>query len=303
MAKQKKKRGKTPIRLGFETDTIELRLDQIIPLKIVSQGMRGSRKFRQILASIREVGIIEPPAVTPDRSMKGRYILLDGHFRIECLKELGQENVTCLVSKDDESFTFNRHLNRISAIQEHTMIATAVAGGVSEEIIAQALDVNVQNIVLKRYLLKGICPEAIELLKDKMVANPVFPVLRKMTPNRQIEVATIMNDTGIYKGSYAKAMLAATPRNQLVDPEKPKNIKGLTEEQMERMEHEMTMLQREFHLIEENYSSDVLNLTIAKGYLGSLLGNAKIVRYLGQGHPEILSQFQKISDMTSLGGK
>lgn len=88
-----------------------------------------------------------------------------------------------------------------------------------------------------------------------------------------------------------------------MDPEKPKNIRGLTEDQIERMENEMTMLQREFYLIEESYSGDVLNLTFAKNYLTNLLGNAKIVRYLAQEHPEILTQFQKISEMTSLSGK
>lgn len=299
MAKPKK-RSKSQIRLGFDTDTIELNLDQIIPIKMIPSGLKTSRKFHQILTSIREVGIIEPPAVVPDRSLKGRYLLLDGHLRIEALKELEISSVVCLVSTDDEAFTYNRHISRLSSIQEHRMIARAIERGVSEEKIAKALDVNVDVIVTKKYLLKGICPEVVDLLKDKMVSSPVFPILRRMTPNRQIEVATIMNDTSIYTGSYAKIMLAATPKDQLIDPEKPKNIRGLTEEQIERMENEMTMLQREFHLIEESYSADVLNLTIAKGYLSALLGNAKIVRYLAQGHPEILSQFQKISEMTSL---
>lgn len=106
-------------------------------------------------------------------------------------------SVTCLVSTDDEAFTYNRHISRLSSIQEHKMIAKAIERGVSEEKIAKALDVNVDVIVTKRYLLKGICPEVVELLKDKMVSGPVFPILRRMTPNRQIEVATIMNDTCI----------------------------------------------------------------------------------------------------------
>lgn len=302
MAKPKK-RPKSQIRLGFNTDTVELSLDQIIPIKMIPAGLKSSRKFHQILTSIREVGIIEPPAVVPDRSLKGRYLLLDGHLRVEALKELGLTYVECLISTDDEAFTYNKHISRLSSVQEHKMIAKAIERGVSEEKIAKALDVNVEVIVTKKYLLNGICPEAVDLLKDKMVSGPVFPILKRMTPNRQIEVATIMNDTCIYTGSYAKIMLAATPKDQLIDPEKPKNIRGLTEEQIERMENEMTMLQREFHLIEENYSADVLNLTIAKGYLSALLGNAKVVRYLAQEHPEILSQFQKISEMTSLHSK
>lgn len=294
------KRG---IQMGFDADTIDLRLDQIIPLKSVTDSARTSRKFKQIATSIKEVGIIEPPIVARDRQSKGRYILLDGHLRLEVLKQLGETEVTCLISTDDEAFTYNKHISRLTVVQEHRMIVRAVERGVSEEKIARALDVNVASIVKKKNLLDGVCVEAADLLKDKMVSGHVFGVLRKMVPIRQIEVATLMNDSNIYTGSYAKALLAATPRNQLTDPHKPKKIKGLTEEQMDRMEDEMGNLQRQHRMIEESYSVDNLNLTIVRCYLTSLLGNAKIVRYLAQGHPEILSQFQKISEMTSLGGK
>lgn len=299
----KRRPVKDKIDLGFDTETLTLQIDQIVPLKIISEAAKASRKFRQILASIKEIGIIEPPVVARDRNARGRYILLDGHLRVEALKQMGDEDIVCLISKDDEAFTYNRHISRLSSVQEHRMIARAVERGVSEEKIAQALDVNVRSIAMKKNLLDGICTEAADLLKDKMVSNPVFPVLRKMVPTRQIEVATLMNDSGIYTGSYAKALLAATPRNQLSNPDKSKNIRGLTEEQMARMEDEMANLQREYRLIEENYGADVLNLTLAKGYLSSLLGNAKIVRYLAQNHSEILSQFQKISEMTSLAGR
>lgn len=82
-------------------------------------------------------------------------------------------------------------------------------------------------------------------------SSRIFSVLKKMTANRQIEVATLMNDSDIYTEPYAKALLAATPKNQLANPEKPKKIKGLSEEQMARMEAEMSSLQNEYTLIEE----------------------------------------------------
>ena len=106
-----KKRSKSKVSLGFDTDTIEIPFDKIIPVKVIPPGLKTSRKFHQILTSIREVGIIEPPAVVPDRSFKGRYLLLDGHVRIEALKELGHTSVICLVSTDDEAFTYNRHMD------------------------------------------------------------------------------------------------------------------------------------------------------------------------------------------------
>ena len=72
-----------------------------------------SRKFRQIASAIRKVGIAQPPVVARHGTLKGKYLLLEGHLRIEALKQLGIDTVTCLVSLDDEAFTYNRLVNRL----------------------------------------------------------------------------------------------------------------------------------------------------------------------------------------------
>ena len=288
--------------ISFDTDTLRLKVDDISPLKIVTPAMRESDKFQQILASIKEIGIIEPPVVARKQKGHDKYPLLDGHLRIEALKEIGEREVICLVSTDDEAFTYNKYISRLSTIQEHRMIVRAVKRGVSEEKLARALNLNVSNIVRKRNLLQGICPEAVELLKDKMVASNVFKIMRRMKAVRQIEAATLMNDANTYTFPYMQALLAGTPKSQLVNPEEPKKIKGLNEEQMARMEAEMGSLQGEYRLIEESYRTNVLNLTVAQTYLSTLLSNVRVTKYLSQHYPEFLTQFQKIASMTSLGG-
>ncbi|HEU5047353.1 MAG TPA: plasmid partitioning protein RepB C-terminal domain-containing protein [Rickettsiales bacterium] len=290
------------IKFGFDSEMIVLQLDQIIPLKQVSALTHETVKYKQIMASIKEVGIIEPPVVCRDRAARGRYLLLDGHLRIKALKELSVNEVTCLISTDDEAFTYNKHVNRLAPIQEYRMIARAVKRGVSEEKLARALSMDVQAVIRKLNLLNGICEEAADMLKDKMVPGGIFPLLRRLKPVRQIEVAGLMNEAGIYTVSYMKALLAATPPSQLV-PGKKKHIKGLDDEKMAHMEQEMASIQREYQLIEENYGTDILNLTIAKSYLLNILANTKVVRYLTQYHPEILSQFQKIAELSSLSTK
>lgn len=291
------------IKLGFDTRTIELDISQIMPLKVIAPKVKDHAKYKQIRASIQEVGIIEPPVVAPSKNKVNSYVLLDGHLRVEVLKELGITQVVCLVSRDDEAFTYNKHISRLSIIQEHRMIVEAINRGVSEEKIAKALNVNVARIQLKRNLLNGICPEAAELLKDKMVPEAVMYLLRKVKAVRQIELATLMNDVGNYSQSYAKALLASTPPNQLVDGDKAKDLKGLTLEQMARMEAEMESLQLEYTAVDETYGADILNLTLARGYLSKLLGNARVTRFLRQQHADILGEFEKIADMTSLAGK
>ena len=53
------------------------------------------------------------------------------------------------------------------------------------------------------------------MLKDKMVAIGVFPILRRMIPYRQIEAVTLMNDTQSYTTSYARMLLVATRMSQV----------------------------------------------------------------------------------------
>ncbi len=183
------------------------------------------------------------------------------------------------------------------------MILKAIENGVPEERIAKVLDVNVSNIRQKRRLLEGICPEAAELLKDKHCPVSTFQSLRKMKPMRQVEVVDLMISMGNYSVSYSKALLVATPQDQFVDTGKPKVFRGISAEQIARMETEMASLQRDVKLIEDSYGPDHLNLVLARGYLVSLLGNGEVVRYFTQNHSEILGEFQKISEVVSMGSE
>jgi ParB-like chromosome segregation protein Spo0J len=262
----------------------------------VSDAIKKTPKYAQIAASVREVGLVEPPVVARDRSDPGKYLLLDGHLRIEILKDIGRNDVTCLVSTDDEAFTYNKRVNRLAMVQEHRMIVKAVQRGVPEERIAKALNVDVRSIVRKRRLLEGICPEVAELLKDKQIAANTFTELKKMVPLRQIEAAELMVAMNKFTTSYAKSLLAATPQAQLVEADKPKHVSGLSDEQVALMERESLSLGREFRIAEKSYGTDHLDLVLANGYLGKLLANARVVRYLAQYHRDILTEFQKLAD-------
>jgi hypothetical protein len=121
------------------------------------------------------------------------------------LKQTGETHAHCLIATDDETYTYNKRVNRMATIQEHAMIFKATRNGVSEERIAKVLRVDVASIRQKRDLLKGVCKEAAEILKNKRVSLGVFAVLRKMKPRRQIEVAELLTATGNLSVPYAKA--------------------------------------------------------------------------------------------------
>ena len=295
----KKSSSPGSVAFGFENDCITLPVESILPVRVIAKTTKSSRKYRQITASIREVGLVEPPVVARNPDDESTYLLLDGHVRIEVLKDLGIEHVECLVSTDDEAFTYNQRISRLAPIQEHRMILKAVERGVSEEKIALALDLNPSSIRRKVHLLDGICEEAISILKDKPCTSIVFDVLRKMNTVRQIEAAELLVNANNYSAAYASAILAGTPQAHLVETTKPKRTRGITPEAMGRMERELARLQEGMTSIKDSYGKDHLQLTVIKGYLAKLLGNTRVVKYLMQHRPEFLAEFQAITEMAS----
>lgn len=284
------------VKLGFEETSCRIAISSITPLHRVSDAIKSTPKYAQIAASIREIGIVEPPVVARDRSEPGRYLLLDGHLRIDVLRAAGETEVVCLVSTDDEAFTYNKRVNRIAIIQEHRMIMKALERGVSEERLAKALNVNVSQIKRKRHLLDGICPEVADLLKDKHVSIHAFWQLKKLAPVRQIEAAELMVAMNKYTIGYAKSLVAATPQAQLVRSNRPKVVRGLSPDQIALMERESANLEREFKLAEQSYGTNHLELVLAKGYLARLLGNGRVLRFLEQHYLEFLAEFQKMTE-------
>jgi hypothetical protein len=65
------------------------------------------------------------------------------------------------------------------------------------------------------------------------------------------------------------------------------------------MKRESVNLEREFKLAEKSYGTDHLDLVLTNGYLGKLLGDARVVRYLAQHHSDILTEFQKRAELES----
>jgi hypothetical protein len=285
--------------LGFVPDPLLLALSVVLPSRKSPDGLQSSRKFKQILASIEAVGLIEPLSVgKPDRV--GQHILLDGHTRLVALKQLGFGTAPCLIATDDESYTYNNRINRLSSIQEHVMIRRAVARGVTPDKLAKALDVDVSHVMKKLSLLDGICPEAAELLRDQNFSPNLGAVLRKLKPTRQVECVELMVSANNITVSYAQALMAATPNNMLVGEIKPRKMAGVSADQMAKMEREMGNLQEQYKLAEQTYGQDILNLVLAKGYLAKLMTNEAILRHLTKKHPDVLNEFDSIVRMVTL---
>jgi hypothetical protein len=291
------------LKIGFEMSGKTVSIADILPSRKIDEKQRASSKYATIVASIREVGIIEPPVIHPlGKNPNAKYLLLDGHLRIEALQDSGQDSVFCLLSTDDETYTYNNKVNQVTPIQEHFMILNAIERGVSEERIARALKVDVGLIRRKRNLLNGICAEAVEMLKDMTAGALTIRQLKRVKPSRQVEIVEMMLMVNNFSSVYCEALIAATPRELLVGTDSTKKTQMLSIDEIARMEREMETLQRDLHAHEDNYGKNFLNLVVVRGYLSKLLDNGRVVRFLSNTHPDILNGFQQIVESTSLEG-
>jgi uncharacterized ParB-like nuclease family protein len=287
------------IQTAFGLDCIRVPVGSICEIRQVKPSDHAFGKYAAVLASIREVGIIEPLVVFPQRGTKGTYFLLDGHMRLKALKELGREEAECLVAKDDDAFTYNDKVNRLSLIQEHAMIERAIVNGVTPEQIAKALDVDLSRVRANRNLLQGIHPEVVELLKDKPITATALRLFRKVKAIRQLDMAQLMISSVNYTRSYAEALIIGTPPDQLAHGEK-KEIRGISQEEILRMRKEMESLEKDYRLHQEQFGENALHLNAAQRHVKRLLENPKIKRFIANRYPEILEEFQEVAAMESL---
>lgn len=286
--------------LGFDMETCQVSLDCLLPSKKVVNGTMSTRKYKQVVSSISEIGLIEPLSVIPADSDRSEYLLLDGHLRVLALKELGMESAPCLIAKDDETFSYNHRINRLSTVQEHYMLRRAIDRGVSRERLARAFNVNLSAINRRVNLLEGICTEAIDLLQDKQFTPDVTRILRNMKGARQVEAVELMVSSNTITVAHAEALLKATPPELRTDFRPLERDRSSSIEQLVKLEKEMSQVQTQYKDAEQNYGSDLLNLVVAKGYLTKLLVNDAVKSYILRHEPEILEQFELVANTVSM---
>ena len=288
------------VKSSFELGIVNLDLNLILPTRKVADSVLGGKKFLQIVSSIAEVGMVEPLVVARPNKATGCHLLLDGHLRLAVLRQRGERQARCLIAADDEAFTYNKRVSRLSTVQEHRMIVQAIERGVPEEKLARALNIKPEELKQKRDLLVGICQEAADLIKNKLVPIGVFTYLRKMKPCRQVEVVELMLGVGNLSHCYAKGLLLASKPGDLVKPPaKPDRNQG-TSERIDRLVNEISSLRDSIGNVEANYGREILNLVTVRGFLSKLLTNIEILSYVKCRHPEIEREFRAIVDSRSL---
>ncbi|MEJ1165679.1 plasmid partitioning protein RepB C-terminal domain-containing protein [Variovorax sp. CCNWLW186] len=196
-------------------------------------------------------------------------------------------------------WSYNNRINRLSSVQEHFKMRRAIDRGISPERLSKALCVDLGQINRKVTLLDGVCPEAVDLLKDRQFSPEVTAALRRMKPARQVEAVELMIAANSITVSYARALELASAKEMLAAGKRPRKGRGIDQEQVDRMEREMSGVQDQYRMIEQGFGEDTLNLVLARGYVAKLVDNKSVFRYLERNHGAVLEQVVGLVNSTS----
>ncbi|SPZ65468.1 ParB/RepB/Spo0J family partition protein [Serratia quinivorans] len=203
------------IKYCFQSKSVKFNIDLLKYSKSLPLNVKQSKKYIQIKKTLVEVGLIEPIIIYIDGG-SNEVKVVDGHLRIEALKELGETEVKCLISTVYDTYTPNSRVNRITIIQEQKMIQQAIKSGVSIEKLSAALDISIDTLKGKITILNGIAPEVISIFSNLNVPKGTLYILKKMKPMRQIECSNIMVNLDNFSRQFALSLLHSSPIGLLV---------------------------------------------------------------------------------------
>ena len=271
------------LKPAFDLNCVKIKIGELQETA-PRRDFRSLASYQYILASIKSLGVIQPIVVTGSRG--GGYRILDGHIRFYALRELGQEYVYCIVSTDDERYTFDAQINSLSSFQRASMIQKVVNGGVPLERIAESLGVSVSKLKSDMDATKGIDKAAIDILKSANVSRAALQALRKVKPLRQIEIAERMAAEGKFSCIFVSGMVMATPPNMLVSAVNMRRTRSEDAYEISSLETNSKNLMAKVREAEEKYSTQIYELTVICGFLNKLFKNQKIDSYIQRNFSE-----------------
>ena len=287
------------IKCCFSEQTISINISDLLPTKKMPLNYDRSEKFIQIKCTLKTIGLIEPILIFID-PVKNDIKILDGHLRIEALRDLGETKVECLVSTIYDTYTPNKKVNQVTIIQIQKMLKDAIKSGVPIELLSSSLNISVESLKGRISILNGISPKVTEILNDKHVPKATFMALKKMVPLRQLECANLMIKFDNYSKNFSHSLLQSSPKETLMEAKsRASESKAGQRKIIERLEKEMAHVHMDADKLKENYGSNSLKLTIIITHIKTLLENQTLFRWMHKNKPDLLNELIKISEINS----
>jgi hypothetical protein len=281
-----------PAVVNFRREVVELPLKYLVALKERKPRLTEDRRYKHMRESLEHNGLVDPLSILPQA--KDRYLVVDGDLRLNVLKDLRITKARCTRILEEEFYGYSRRVTVLSPIAEHVMILEALSNGVTEERLAAELRVGVRAIRLRKRLLNGIAPKAVELLKDQRVSSITLGFLRKMKSLQQIQAAQLMISANDCSSVFAAVLSDLTsPRKRRTRKQKGKTVERSQSGISSLFKDDMDSLVSELNRVRRTYGTDALAVTVGCRWLEHLSQNAAVAEYLRRNHAKVHQQLQR----------
>jgi len=268
----------------------DIDIEKLVPLKKRDINFRKNRGYKKILSSISSMGLIEPLCVYREN---GEYIVLDGFLRCKALQQLGAKTAPCIIYATKEAYTFNRMINKLSAVQESRMLRESLKK-IDQSTIADVFGIKSIQYRLGNELLKQLDQKVISAVDKGTMSRRCARELTYVKPPRQVEILREMEKGEDYSISFARAMVIKTPAGMRNKKKKDKKPWQDNSDRKQALVDKLEGVQKRYDFytnLYRQYSADLLKLYI---YVRKLITNDKVRTYLDINYPEILERFENI---------
>lgn len=272
----------------------DVNISDLTPLNVRGIDLNTNIKFKKIISSIKNFGLIEPLSVFKGN---GSTYILDGFLRYKACEMLKIEKVPCLFSRNKEAYTYNRMVNRLSPVQENRMLKKALEV-VDEKTIARVFEIKSMNYHLTKSLLEQLHPEIIKIFDKDMIRRRTAEEFTYVKPMRQLEILKEMEAHNNYSHTFVRALILKTPKELRNTRKKTKEPWGNEGARKYELVDKLQKAEEDYDFYDSlyrKYSTDLIKLCI---YIRKFIINKEISAYLSQKYPNILETFKKIISQT-----
>jgi hypothetical protein len=269
---------------------VDVPIGDFFPIHERKCNFHANTGYRKILASIREIGLIEPLCVFKEN---GGYAILDGFIRYKALQELGVDTVPCMVFTSKEAYTFNRMVNQLSHTQESRMLRKSLET-LDEAVIARTLGLRSIKHKLCESVIVRLHPEVVAALDKNQLTQNCAMELTYVKHERQLEILAEMVRCKDYSISFARALVLRTPagmrgreRRRISPWDKNPGEKRELVSKLEAIEKRYDF----YSGLYRQYTTDLLRLCI---YVRKLVSNDRVRAFLEENAPDVLKRFEGI---------
>ena len=286
-------------QLSFARLPAPVPLDQLLLRQQTARDELRGKRLRGLQCSIERFGQLAPVVVIPVRagarsSNDAQFVVLDGELRVTGLQQLRAKSAVC-IQPVAKSLASAERLNLPSIAQEHQILARAVETGMSIGYLAEVFGIEPSAIKLRLGMLHRICPDALRLIGDTPASEGAYRCLRRLTPQRQVEVAQAMLDLEDFSARVALALVRSTPGLQFV--RKPRFV--WTDEERTSaatISNAFAATSAETRRLATQHPNATLELSILTAHVRGLLSNTALVRWLALNRPDQLQRLAALSE-------